>query len=83
MENYEKEYINKYPSSFTFIIDSLYNKLYSSISIYKKYIDGFTHICSTAYKIYSYKHKDDIKIEDFRYLIEENVEEEKIDNLNN
>ncbi len=86
MENYEKEMLtNKYPSSFNFILDSLYNKLYSSTSIYKKYIDGFTHICNTAYKIYySYKHKDDIKIEDFRNLIEENnIEEEKIDNFNN
>ena len=86
MENYEKEMlINKYPSSFTFILDSLYNKLYSSTSIYKKYIDGFTHICNTAYKIYySYKHKDDIQIEDFRNLIEENnIEEEKINDFNN
>ena len=73
-EQYEEE-ILKYqnPSTFNFLYNALYNRFKSSTSIYNKYLNGFTHLLNTMYKIYyEYIHKDDLKVEDFRNLIEEN-----------
>ena len=83
-EKYEEDILqNQNPSTFNFLYNALYNRFKSSTSIYNKYLNGFTHLLNTIYKIYyEYIHKDDLKVEDFRNLIEENNDfDDEINNL--
>ena len=83
-EKYEEEILNNQnPSTLNFLYNALYNRFKSSTSIYNKYLNGFTHLLNTMYKIYyEYIHKDDLKVEDFRNLIEENNDfDEETNNL--
>ena len=69
---------NQKPSIIDFLYQAFYSRFMSTTSSYYQYIDGFKYICKNVYNLYySYIHKDNIKLNNFRHLFENNEESEK------
>ena len=71
------------PTILDFLYQSLYNRFVQATSSYYKYIDGFKYICKNFYNLYySYIHKDDIQLNQFRNLFDDEEEEYIEENKN-